>query len=89
MDDAARKKPDIDVLENVFGGVHISTEDEERSPAPEPDIRARPWLAGLTMSAVQVTLTEDDQERPPGNPPEADSPSSARPYGAAPGRENK
>ncbi|MGH9310694.1 MAG: hypothetical protein ACRD1U_15065 [Vicinamibacterales bacterium] len=59
--DPVRKKPDIDVMENVFGGVHISTEDEVRDPAPAPEIRARPWLAGLTLSAVQVTLAADEE----------------------------
>ena len=59
--DAARKKPDIDVMENVFGGVHISTEDEVRDRVPEPEIRPRPWLAGLTLSAVQVTLAVDEE----------------------------
>jgi hypothetical protein len=60
--DPARKKPDIDVMENVFGGVHISTEDEVRDSAPEAEIRPRPWLAGLTLSAVQVTLAPEDEE---------------------------
>lgn len=62
--DPGRKKPDIDVMENVFGGVHISTEDEVRDHAPEPDIRPRPWLAGLTLSAVQVTLEPDEEPDP-------------------------
>ncbi|MGH9371880.1 MAG: hypothetical protein ACRD15_10155 [Vicinamibacterales bacterium] len=53
-------------MENVFGGVHISTDDEVRAHVVEPDLRPRPWLAGLTMSAVQVSLGpdhEDDDQR--------------------------
>lgn len=57
-----KKKPYIDVMENVFGGVRISTDKEPRSQASEPDLRGRPWLTGVTMSAVQVTLDEDEDE---------------------------
>jgi hypothetical protein len=60
-DIGVRRKPDIDVMENVFGGVHISTEDEVRDRAPEPEIRPRPWLAGLTLSTVHVTLARDEE----------------------------
>lgn len=52
----------IDVMENVFGGVHISTDDEVRAHVVEPDLRARPWLAGLTVSEVHVSLSADDDE---------------------------
>jgi len=48
-------------MENVFGGVRISTEKEPRSRTGEPDLRGRPWLTGVTMSAVQVRLAEDDE----------------------------
>ena len=50
-------------MENVFGGERISTEKEPRSRSGEPDLRGRPWLTGVTMSAVHVTLTNDDDER--------------------------
>ena len=49
-------------MENVFGGVHISTDDEVRAHVVEPDLRARPWLAGLTVSEVHVSLSADDDE---------------------------
>jgi hypothetical protein len=55
------KKAYIDVMENVFGGVRISTEDEVRGHAADAVIRARPWLAGLTVSAADVRLLADDE----------------------------
>jgi hypothetical protein len=60
--DREQRKPYIDVMENVFGGVHISVDEEVRSRAAEPDLRPRPWLTGLTMSAVQVSLAPDSEE---------------------------
>ena len=59
---ASRRKPYIDVMENVFHGVRITTEKEPRAHAPEPDLRRRPWLTGVTMSDVQVKLTKDEDE---------------------------
>ena len=57
------KKPYIDVMENVFGGVHISTDKEPRSRNVEPDLRGRPWLTGVTMNSdVHVTLAKDEDE---------------------------
>jgi hypothetical protein len=59
-----RRKPYIDVMENVFGGVHLSPDDEPRSHVFRADLRSRPWLTGVTMSSVQVRLAdEDDEER--------------------------
>ena len=55
-----QKKPYIDVMENVFGGVRISTDKEPRSRDIEPDLRGRPWLTGVSMSRVKVRLAEDD-----------------------------
>jgi hypothetical protein len=63
--DSDRKKPYIDVMENVFGGVHISTEKEPQSRASDQEVRRRPWLTGVTMSAVQVSL-DDDEDDPTG-----------------------
>ena len=64
MTGSDRKKPYIDVMENVFGGVRISTDKEPRSRGTEPDLRARPWLTGVSMSRVTVKLAEnDDLER--------------------------
>jgi hypothetical protein len=57
-----RKKPYIDVMANVFGGVRISTGDEVRGRMPESDIRARPWLAGLTVSANDDVRLLTDEE---------------------------
>jgi hypothetical protein len=57
-----RPKPYIDVMENVFGGVRISPDDEPPSDVFRPDVRRRPWLTGVTMSAVQVTLANDDDD---------------------------
>jgi len=51
----------IDVMENVFGGVRISTDKDPRSRDPEPDLRGRPWLTGVSMSRVHVRLAEDDE----------------------------
>jgi hypothetical protein len=55
-----QRKTYIDVMENVFGGVRISTDKEPRSRDPEPDLRGRPWLTGVSMSRVNVTLADDD-----------------------------
>lgn len=52
----------IDVMENVFGGVRILPDDEPRSHAFRKDLRGRPWLTGVTMSSVHVTLADDDDE---------------------------
>ena len=56
-----RRKPDIDVMENVFGGVRIMPEDEPQI-ACRLDLRGRPWLTGVTMSAVQVRLADEPDE---------------------------
>ena len=63
--DSDRSKPYIDVMENVFGGVKISTDRDPRSAEPEPDLRPRPWLTGVSLSEVHVSLAddEDDPER--------------------------
>jgi hypothetical protein len=50
-------------MENVFGGVSISTEDEIRPHGSDPDIRLRPWLAGLTVSSVDVRLLAEDEPK--------------------------
>ena len=64
MKNLGRRKPYIDVMENVFAGVRISTEDEVRGRMPESDIRARPWLAGLTVSAADdVRLLMDEEPK--------------------------
>jgi hypothetical protein len=57
-------KPYIDVMENVFGGVLISPDDAPRSPDSRTDLRRRPWLTGVTMSAVQVRLADEQDEDP-------------------------
>jgi hypothetical protein len=56
------RKTYIDVMENVFGGVRISPDDEPRSDVFRKDLRGRPWLTGVTMSAVHVTLADEDEE---------------------------
>jgi hypothetical protein len=56
-----RNKTYIDVMENVFGGVHISTDKDPRSRDPEPGLRGRPWLTGVSMSEVTVRLADDDE----------------------------
>ena len=48
------------MVENVFGGVRISPEDEPPSRVVSKDIRGRPWLTGVTMSSVHVTLANDE-----------------------------
>jgi hypothetical protein len=49
-------------MENVFAGVRISPDDEPRSRVSRNDLRSRPWLTGVTLSSVHVTLTDDDDE---------------------------
>ena len=59
------RKTYIDMAEHVFGGVRISPEDEPPSGVFSKDIRGRPWLTGVTMSSVHVTLAnEDDPDDP-------------------------
>ena len=66
MKNLGRKKPYIDVMENVFGGVRISTEDDGCGRMSEAYIGARPWLAGLTVSANDdVRLLIDDEPNKP------------------------
>ena len=55
-----RRKPYIDVMENVFGGVRISPDDEPRAQAFGVNLRRRPWLTGVTLSSVQVRLATDE-----------------------------
>jgi hypothetical protein len=57
-----RRKPFIDVMENVFGGVRIMPEDEPRSRAAGVALRSRPWLAGVSMSEVHVQVAGDEVE---------------------------
>ena len=56
-----RNKAYIDVMENVFGGVRISTDKDPRSRDLEPDLRGRPWLTGVSMSKMYVRLADDDE----------------------------
>ena len=49
-------------METVVGGVRISTDKDPRSRAPEPDLRGRPWLTGVSLSEVNVTLDDDEDE---------------------------
>ena len=56
------RKTYIDVMENVFGGVRISPDDEPPSDVSRNDLRGRPWLTGVTMSSVHVTLADEDDE---------------------------
>ena len=57
------RKTYIDMAEHVFGGVRISPEDEPPSPVVSKDIRGRPWLTGVTMSSVHVTLANEDDPK--------------------------
>ena len=52
-------KPYIDVMENVFGGVHITTDSEPKLRERESDLRPRPWLTGVSMAQVSVKLSKD------------------------------
>lgn len=50
----------IDVMENVFGGLRISTDDEGPRRAGGPDLGPRPWLAGLSTIAHEVHVAPED-----------------------------
>ena len=50
-------------MENVFGGVRISPDNEPRSSAYREDLRGRPWLTGVTMSATRVRLADERDDR--------------------------
>jgi len=64
------RKTYIDMVENVFAGVRISPEDEPASPLVSEHIRGRPWLTGVTMSSVHVTLAhEEDPDDPKDDDP--------------------
>jgi hypothetical protein len=56
------RKTYSDMVENVFGGVRISPDDEPRSDVFRKDLRGRPWLTGVTMSSVRVTVADEDDE---------------------------
>jgi hypothetical protein len=56
------RKTYIDVMENVFGGVRLSPDDEPRPRVSRNDLRSRPWLTGVTMASVHVTLADDDED---------------------------
>ena len=56
------RKPYIDVMENVFGGVRISTDKDPQSRNPEVELRGRPWLTGVSMFEVNVSLADEDDE---------------------------
>jgi hypothetical protein len=56
------RKTYFDMMENVFGGVRISPDDEPLSHASRKVLRGRPWLTGVTMSSVHVTLADDNEE---------------------------
>jgi len=62
VDNGDDKKAYIDVMEKVFGGVRISPDDEPRPDVSRSDLRSRPWLTGVTMSSVQVTLAEENEK---------------------------
>jgi len=49
-------------MENVFGGVRISTDKDPRSSQPERDLRGRPWLTGVSMAEVNVKLADEDDD---------------------------
>ena len=62
MGHGADRKTYIDVMENVFGGVRLSPDDEPRPRVSRNDLRSRPWLTGVTMASVHVTLADDDED---------------------------
>jgi hypothetical protein len=50
-------------MENVFGGLRITTEQDPPHRA-DLDLRPRPWLSNVKMSAVQVSITPEDDDKP-------------------------
>lgn len=61
-----RRKHDFDVMERVLGSAHDALGDD----APHTEVvnlGNRPWFAGVTTTAVQVTVgaTREEDEQPP------------------------
>jgi len=56
-----KRKPYIDVMENVFGGVQITTDKEPRARTTTPDLRGRPLIGDVNLSSVQVKTEEEDK----------------------------
>ena len=52
---------DSDVMERVLGVDAMDDRDEVHSEVV--DVGARPWLAGVTLSAVQVTVGDTTPRR--------------------------
>lgn len=58
-----QKKHDGDVLEHVLRGVRAVIADEQRRDRPvSVDLRARPWLGGVVVGAVRVSVADDEPD---------------------------
>jgi hypothetical protein len=53
--DIDRRKHDVDVMERVLGSA-ADADRQDEVHTDVVDITIRPWLAGATTSAVQVTV---------------------------------
>jgi hypothetical protein len=53
---------DVDVMENVFRGVQLLSDDPATSSSDIVTLDVRAWLAGHAISAVHVTVLPDDDE---------------------------
>ena len=62
MGEGVRRKPYIDVMENVFGGVRISPDGEPQARDEEFDMRRRPWLTGVSMSKMHLSFAREDDD---------------------------
>jgi hypothetical protein len=54
-----REKHESDVMEHVFLGVRTS---RERREARVISLDGRPWLAGVTLSAVQISVLDEEPD---------------------------
>jgi len=54
---------DLDVMENVFRGVQLLSEQPATSSSDVVSLDVRAWLAGTAISAVQVTVMDEEPDK--------------------------
>jgi hypothetical protein len=60
-----RRSSEADVMEHVLQGVRLA-HGEIDTNATDVDLGLRVWLGGVTWTAVQVSVVEDDTPEPAG-----------------------